>query len=203
MKLKNYIKLYRFRKLWRKRNPQNDTYAENIFSLQNVSVGKRTYGGLKVLCDIENVQLKIGNYCSIAQDVVFLLGIDHQMNLISTYPFKTKMLYSKYEAISKGDIIIDDDVWIGYRVIIMSGVYIGQGAVIGAGAIVTKNVPPYAVVGGAPAKVIKYRFSETVRKKLLCFDFTKLSNDKIKNNIEILYESIDEDNIDEILNTLQ
>ena len=100
----------------------------------------------------------IGNYISIAQNVHFLLDVEHFANHISTYPFKVKLLHSqKSESFSKGDIIIDDDVWIGYGATILSGVRIGQGAVVATGAVVTSDVPPYAIVGGVPAKVIKYR----------------------------------------------
>ena len=75
--------------------------------------------------------------------------------------------------LTNGDIVVGDDVWVGQRAIIMSGVNIGQGAVIGAGAIVTKNVPPYAIVGGIPAKVIRYRFSEELIQELLKIDYSK------------------------------
>jgi serine acetyltransferase len=107
------------------------------------------------------------------------------------------------EATSKGDIIIKDDVWIGANAIILSGVTIGQGALIGAGAVVTKDVPPYAIVGGNPAKVIKYRFSEKVIKKLLEFDFSKLDQNKIKTNIEALYKNITDENVDDVLKALK
>lgn len=72
----------------------------------------------------------------------------------------------KHEATSKGDIVVKDDVWIGYGSIILSGVHIGQGAVIAAGSVVSHDVPPYAIVGGVPARLIKYRFSEEMTKKL-------------------------------------
>lgn len=87
------------------------------------------------------------------------------MSGVSTYPFKRKLFHGGEEAVSKGDIIVGDDVWVGYGATILSGVHIGQGAVIAAGAVVNKDVPPYAIVGGIPAKVIKYRFSESVCKK--------------------------------------
>lgn len=93
--------------------------------------------------------LQIGNFVSIAQEVIFLLDAEHYVKHLSTFPFKVKYLNNaKEEAFGKGDIIIDDDVWLGYRSTIMSGVHIGQGAVIAAGAIVTKDVPPFSIVGG-------------------------------------------------------
>lgn len=95
------------------------------------------------------------------------------------------------DATSKGSIIVDDDVWIGYRATIMSGVHIGQGAVVAAGAVVTKDVPPYAIVGGVPARVIKYRFSPEVIEHLLKLDYSKLSDDMIREKIDDLYTSLD------------
>jgi serine acetyltransferase len=94
------------------------------------------------------------------------------------------------EAFSKGNIVIDDDVWIGYGVTILSGVHIGQGAVVAAGAVVTKDVPPYAIVGGVPAKIIKYRFSPEIIEELMKIDYSKLEEDDIKNHIDDLYSEI-------------
>ena len=96
----------------------------------------------------------------------------------------------KAEAISKGDITIDD-VWIGFRATILSGVHIGQGAVVAAGAVVTKDVPPYAIIGGVPAKIIKYRFSPEVIEQLLKLDYSKLTDDMIWERIDDLYNSLD------------
>ena len=95
------------------------------------------------------------------------------------------------EAISKGDIIVDDDVWIGYGATILSGVHIGQGAVVAAGAVVTKDAPPYAIVGGVPARVIKYRFSPEVIEQLLKLDYSKLTDNMIRERIDDLYTSLD------------
>lgn len=187
-KIQRYIKLYLERKKWRKRNKHNYTYIKNLFCSQNVKVGIGTYGGICLLNDIQNVVLKIGSYCSIAEEVVFILGADHPTKYISTFPFKYKFFDQMYlEAISKGDIIVDDDVWIGYGATIMSGVHIGQGAVVAAGAVVTKDVPPYAIVGGVPAKVIKYRFEPEMIKELLKIDYSKLTKEDIEKHIDGLY----------------
>ncbi|MGN9105593.1 DapH/DapD/GlmU-related protein [Oliverpabstia intestinalis] len=91
------------------------------------------------------------------------------------------------ESFAKGDIRVDDDVWIGYGASIMSGVHIGQGAVVAAGAVVTKDVPPYAIVGGVPAKVIKYRFEPEMIEELLKVDYSELTKEDIEKHIDDLY----------------
>ena len=95
-----------------------------------------------------------------------------------------------HEAISKGDIIIEDDVWIGYRSTILSGVHIGQGAVIAAGSVVTKDVPPYTVVAGVPAKNIKKRFPDEMIKELLEIKYESLDEDVIKTHLNELYSPL-------------
>ena len=89
--------------------------------------------------------------------------------------------------LAKGDIVINDDVWIGYNALIMSGVEIGQGAVIAAGAVVTKNIPPYAIAGGVPARVLKYRFDEKTIQMMLRIDYSRLEVNAIEDNIDKLY----------------
>lgn len=100
----------------------------------------------------------------------------------------------------KGPIIIEDDVWIGESVIVMSGVHIGRGAVIGAGAVVTKNIPSYSVVVGAPATVIKYRFDRDVIAKLQRIDFEKISAEEIVSNIALFSEKLNDDILNKIMN---
>lgn len=179
--IKHYIDLFRAHYKWRKRNPHNFTVlVKELFDFNRVIVGNGTYGELYVLDDAKTSKLVIGNYCSIAKEVVFILGSDHRLDTLSTYPFKVMYMGEKREAISKGDIIIDDDVWIGQRATILSGIHIGQGAVIAAGAVVTKDVEPYAIVGGNPAKVIKYRFEEKIRNELLSIDFSKIGKNEIE-----------------------
>lgn len=177
---------------WRSRNKNNSTVCVNEFNFDNVSIGNFTYGELKVLNFGKNEKLEIGAFCSIASGVVFSLNADHPYNRISTFPFKAKILnLGMNEATSKGDIIIEDDVWIGQNAIILSGVRVGQGAVIAAGAVVSKDVPPYAIVGGVPARVIKYRFSPEVIEHLLKLDYSKLTDDMIRERIDDLYTSLD------------
>lgn len=112
----------------------------------------------------------IGSYCSIADGVQFLLGMNHDWRLVTTYPFSSRDMPAAYRQAdinhpetNHRQIIIGHDVWIGRGVTIHAGVHIGNGAVVAADAIVTKDVPPYAIVGGNPARVIKYRFdAETI-----------------------------------------
>lgn len=188
--LKEKIKLHIFRKQWRKKNPFNTTVAKNIFSIEAVEVGNCTYGCVSVLNFNKNERLRVGNYCSIAGEVTFILNADHAIDTISSFPFKVKCLGQSFEGISKGDITVDDDVWIGYRSTILSGVHIGQGAVVAAGSVVTKDVLPYAIVGGVPAKVIKYRFDDEIRKLLLQIDYSKLDRMLIERHINELYKPV-------------
>jgi acetyltransferase-like isoleucine patch superfamily enzyme len=175
-----------------------------IFDIEKVIVGEKTYGNLYVLThSLSHAKLIIGNYCSIAEEVRFLLGSEHQINSISTFPFKVKCFGYKNEAASKGNIIVSDDVWIGHGAIICSGITIGQGAIIAAGSIVTKDVEPYAIVAGNPAKVIKYRFDKQIREKLVAFDICTLFKRIKKDDIDFLYSNITPNNFQEIFAIMQ
>lgn len=188
------INKLRCNKKWRKCNPDNfTTIGEKIFYMSKVHVGTSTYGELNVI-QFESTckELWIGNYCSIAPRVRFLMDGEHDYHKISTYPFKSRFLDTYGETLSKGDIVVNDDVWIGYGATIMSGVHIGQGAVVAAGAVVTKDVPPYAIVGGVPAEVIKYRFEPEMIKELLKIDYGQLSKEDIEKHIRELYEPLNE-----------
>ena len=181
-----------FKKAWRRANAHNGTQAKGIFPIGQVSVGKLTYGCLDVQLDNNQNRLQIGNYCSIAQEVRFLVCADHNTDCISTFPFRVRCLGHRVEAVSKGDIIVDDDVWIGYRSTILSGVHIGQGAVIAAGSVVANDVPPYAIVGGIPAKVIKYRFPQEIIDQLLKIDYSQLDEQTIRAHEKDLYTPLED-----------
>lgn len=192
--IKEILRLFRTgkrKKEWNKLHPGSDTIPMNNFNFENVSLGHGSYGELNVVDFGGDCKLIIKNYVSVAQNVSFILNADHYTNHISTYPFKVKMLKTQTsESFGKGDIIVDDDVWIGYGATIMSGVHIGQGAVIAAGAVVTKDVPPYAIVGGVPAKVIKYRFEPEMIEELLKIDYSKLTKEDIEKHIDDLYTEL-------------
>lgn len=197
--IKSKLQRKKFISEWEKNNINNSTVPVNYFDVNCVSVGNFTYGELTILDFGTKEHLFIGSCCSIASGVVFSLSADHPYDRISTFPFKANILnMGLHEAGSKGNIVIDDDVWIGQNAIILSGVHIGQGAVIAAGAVITKDVPPYAIVGGVPAKIIKYRFSEDVIKLLLTIDFSKLTKNLIREHINELYSSINDLNIDDV-----
>ncbi|XTR37214.1 CatB-related O-acetyltransferase [Paraclostridium tenue] len=203
VKLKNILRTYLFRKRWRKINSHNFTTVKGIFDINKVTVGKMTYGALVIYhYGDKKESLKIGNYVSIASGVKFILGGNHYYNTFSTYPFKVNVYGEKVEAYSNGAIIVNDDVWIGTDSTIMSGVEIGQGAVIAAGSVVVKSVPPYSIVGGNPAKVIKYRFNEELINELVKVDFSKVEVNFIKQNIEDLYKPIDNRHLKSIINKL-
>lgn len=194
------IKLKFFRKKYRLQNLHNSTAIWQFCNLNHVIVGKRTYGTIDVTdwADCDN-KLYVGSYCSVAPNVHFLLGGEHQLKSISTFPFKVKVFGEEKEACSKGDIIVKDDVWIGTDAIICSGVTIGQGAVVAAGAVVTKDVEPYSVVGGNPAKLIKYRFDENLRNKLLKTDIVKLFDSFKKEDLDLIYSDLTEEVLNKIL----
>lgn len=199
-KIYSFCKLLIFEKKWRKKNNHNYTHVNSIFPTEAVEVGKGTYGKLNVHYYFNKSEhLKIGNYCSIADNVHFFTGGNHDYCNLSTYPFKNILTKNVVkEALTKGKIEIGDDVWIGYGVIVLSGVKIGRGSVIGAGSVVSKDIPPYSIFVGN--KVIKKRFSDEIIAKLMNVDFEnidigKLDDAKLRN----LYTHLNQINIDGIV----
>ncbi len=196
------MRLHRHRVQWRKLNAHNRTIASTFFPIDKVKVGKFTYGDLHIQSqNDEGEGLEIGHYCSIARGVCFLLGGNHYYKRFTTYPFKAIFIGDHIiETTTKGKIIVGDDVWIGVEAFIMPGVKIGQGAIVAARSVVTKDVPPYAIVGGNPAAIIKYRFPYEVIEKLLRIDFSKIEPQTILENAKA-YEK--ENDFEEILSLLK
>jgi acetyltransferase-like isoleucine patch superfamily enzyme len=155
------------------------------------NIGKYTYGEPIIYDWNDGSTLTVGNYTSITNGVVIMLGGGgHNPGFVSTYPFPSapKIWGSHKEyKIKNGSVKIGNDVWIGYGVIILPGVSIGDGAVIGAGSVVAKDIPPYSVVVGNPAKVIKKRFSDKEIKKLLEVKWWDWQEEKIKENVRHLH----------------
>lgn len=172
---------------------KNPFYTKDIFQdSKKVEVGDFTYGNPKVKEWGEDTKLIIGKFCSISSDVVILLGGNHRVDWITTYPFPVlthewpTASNIKGHPATKGDVIIGNDVWIGYGATILSGIVIGDGAAIGARSVVAKNVEPYSIVAGNPAREIKKRFNDETIKKLLDLKWWNWELDKIKENINIL-----------------
>ena len=184
---------------WRLRNPHNSTVLNlcmaPLFDSNQVVVGKNVYGRLNVYSwGTKEEGLEIGNFCSIANNVHFILGGNHHTNHFSTYPFKRMVLGDKeQEATTKGSIVLEDDVWIGQDSIILSGVRLRQGTIVAAGSVVTKSTEPYSIVGGNPAKLIKYRFDEDLREKMLLVNLEKINKEFVENNLQELYSNKEED----------
>ncbi len=170
----------------------------NSVCILNSFIGYGTYICSKTC--LPNCQ--IGRFCSIAQNVKVIETTHPTKLFVSTNPmffstlkqngetFCSKSKFEEYLTINGRNLIIGNDVWIGENVIIRGGIKIGDGAIIAMGAIVTKDVPPYAIVGGVPAKIIKYRFSKEHIEKLLEIKWWNYSMEWIRNH-SILFDNID------------
>ena len=179
-------------------------YLKHVITNPNITVGDFTmyndFVNDPTLFEKNNVlyhypinhdKLRIGKFCSIACGAKFLFNsANHTLSSLSTYPFplffeewglEKKDVAKAWD--NKGDIVIGNDVWIGYEAVILAGVTIGDGAIIGTRAVVTKDVPPYTIVGGVPAKPIKRRFSEETISALLEIQWWNWSEERIARNI--------------------
>lgn len=171
------------------RRPKNGAEGSSwTVGRSTVHIGRFTYGERNLVVKQwgEGSDLHIGSFCSIAQDVQILLGGNHRLDWISTWPFGVRAPEifgsNKPEGrpFSKGNITIGHDVWIGYGATILSGVTIGDGAVIGAKAVVSQDVPPYGIAVGHPAKTVKHRFSPEIIEALLALRWWDLDVEDIK-----------------------
>jgi len=152
-------------------------------------IGANTYGVPIVRQWDKKSQLRIGAYCSIAKNVQIFLGGNHRTDWITTYPFpefypeKNHILdYS----VGRGDVVIGSDVWICQDSTILSGIHIGHGAVIANGSVVTKDVEPYSIVAGVPARHVRWRFDEHLRSALLTSAWWEWPTDEVHRLIDLL-----------------
>lgn len=186
---------------------QQTIYLKNVITDPSITVGEYTmyndfinnpklFEKMNVLYHypINHDRLLIGKFCSIACGARFLFNsANHTMNSLSTYPFplffeewglERQNVAASWD--NRGDIVIGNDVWIGYEAVIMAGVTIGDGAIIGTRAVVTKDVPPYTIVGGVPAKPIRKRFSAPVISSLLKMRWWDWPKEKIAQNLSAI-----------------
>ena len=200
-------------------NPTGDPSIDRYIKLSGhkVRVGAFSYGfeDTGILSWNENIEISIGRFCSVASGLKIYCGGNHRVDWFSTFPFGH--IHSKFIKVSpvvgtpstNGNVFIGNDVWIGRDVTILSGITIGDGAVIASNSHVIKNVPPYSIVGGNPAKVIKFRFSPEIIEKLLYLqwwnlnkiDIEKIStflcfqeSDDIDYNLKMLFSILDKNN---------
>ena len=175
-------------------NPHNLTrlHLKRLVSKYGFDIGDFTYGRPKVRFPESGATPAIGNYGSIADGVQIMLGGNHRLDFVTTYPFGAiSGLWPEAQgldhfSVTKGDVVIGSDVWLGSGCMIMSGITIGHGAVVAAQAVVTKNVPPYTVVGGNPARVIRHRFDEDTITRLISTRWWTLPREQIVHFIPLL-----------------
>ena len=156
-----------------------------------VTIGAHTYGSPRIITfEGDATRIVIGSFCSIAETVVFIAGGNHNAGWASTFPFRAKWelpgAFSDGQPSSKGDIVIGSDVWLAEGVVVLSGVKIGHGAVVAAAAVVTRDVPPYSLVAGSPARVMAMRFEEAQVSRLLAIRWWEWEEHAIRANVDLL-----------------
>lgn len=192
------------RKIYPRTGDKETVYLNSVITNPNISVGEYTMyndfvndptqfekNNVLYHYPINHDRLTIGKFCSIACGAKFIFNsANHTLSSLSTYPFP--LFFEEWGLMreevtdswdNKGDIVIGNDVWIGYAAVIMAGVTIGDGAIIGTRAVVTKNVPPYAIVGGVPARMIRKRFPDETISELLEIRWWDWPRERIAENI--------------------
>lgn len=181
-------------------------YAGAFLKGEDFEIGEYTYcTATPLIYRHPGTKLKIGKFCSISAGVVIHLGGHHRTDMVTTYPLfrafaeewpiPRQSAVEDFYAFSKGDVVIGNDVLIGHGAMILSGVRVGDGAVIASGAIVTKDVDPYCIVAGNPARLIRKRFDEDTIESLLRLKWWDWPVEKIKKNADLIYSS----NVSEML----
>lgn len=153
---------------------------------RGVQIGRHTYGYDERTFPIftEGAPIVVGAFCSIHSEARVLGGGEHVLSRASTFPLNA-LLFDRAkrvapDAVDTGPTIIGNDVFIGIGAIVLGGVTVGDGAVVGAGAVVTKSVPPYAIVAGNPAQIVRYRFERAIRDRLLALRWWEWGDDQIR-----------------------
>lgn len=193
-------------------------FLKNVVTNPNIVVGDFTYyddpddvhhfeKNVLYHFDFIGDRLIIGNYCQIATGVRFIMnGANHPMGGFSTYPFKVFggawADKDPLQTTSKGDTVIGHDVWIGNNATFMPGVQVGHGAIIATNSVVTKDVPPYAIVGGNPAQLIRYRFADEIIDLLLQLQWWDWPVEQVTAQLEIIVGG-DPDALRHLINTLR
>ncbi|GJD92231.1 MULTISPECIES: CatB-related O-acetyltransferase [Methylobacterium] len=188
------------------RNPNNETriHLAKLVRRHGFSIGAYSYGRPKVRFPESGRRLTIGRYCSIADKVEILLGGGHRLDWATTYPFAAmEGLFPDAEApedyhVARGDVTIGHDVWLGSGCLILPGVTIGHGAVVAARAVVTRDVPPYAVAAGNPARAVRTRFEADTVAALLEAAWWDLPHATVSRLVPLLSS----DRIDDLLAAL-
>ena len=162
-------------------------------------IGEGTYGTPRVLSWDKSTSLFIGKYCSFAEGVTILLGGEHRIDWVTTYPFN--VLFPEARAFTghpttKGNVVIGNDVWIGTDALILSGVHVADGAVVAARSVVTRDVAPFSIVGGNPARHIKFRFPDETINHLLAIAWWDWPRETIVGALPLLLSG----NIDAFVN---
>lgn len=155
----------------------------------NYQIGTGSYGMPIVHDWQEGSSLCIGAYTSISDDVHIFLGGHHRTDWISTYPFPAFLDEARHVGDfggTRGDVVIGNDVWIASGATILSGVHVGNGAVVAARAVVSRDVPPYAIVAGNPARIVSWRFDEATRAALLQVEWWAWPESEVRQNVSLL-----------------
>ena len=177
------------KKLFTTRDRNKNPFTCDLIQKKNIEIGAYSYGEPQIHRWSEKYRVRIGKFCSIADNVHLLVDGNHRSDWISTYPFGrllTDFPKNREHPTGKGDIEIGNDVWIARGAVILSGVKIGHGAVIAAGAVVTRDVENYEIVGGNPIQNLSFRFSQPEIQALLKVAWWNWSLEKIRDNIELL-----------------
>ncbi len=187
-----------FKKWLTKKSGNKNPFTRDLIKKKNIEIGAYSYGEPQIHRWSEKYRVRIGKFCSIADDVHLLVDGNHRSDWISTYPFG-QLLESfpknREHPTGKGNIEIGNDVWIARGAVILSGISIGNGAVIAAEAVVVKDVDDYEIVGGNPARHLDFRFSKAQIEDLLKIAWWNWPLEKIKDEVTLL----ESQNIDEFI----